>query len=37
MEVAVPEPRPVDELDAELEAALGLADELVLVEAEQLR
>src|SRR6185503_16844803 len=34
MQVAVPEARPVHELDAELERALGLADEIVLVEAE---
>ena len=34
MDVAVPQARPVDELDAELEGGLRLADEFVLVEAQ---
>ena len=34
MEIALADPAPVDELDAELERALGGADELVLVDAE---
>jgi len=36
MEIGVAPVRPVDELDAQLEAALGAADEVVLVEFEQL-
>src|SRR5690348_4794681 len=36
MEVAVAESRPVGELDAELESTAGLADEIALIDAEQL-
>ena len=36
VEVAVTDPRPVDEFDRELEGALGLAEEIVLVDAEKL-
>src|SRR6185437_5620019 len=36
MKVTMPEARPVDELDAELEGAARLADEIVLVDAENL-
>ena len=36
MEIAVAQPAPVDEFDAELERALGFANEFALVEAERL-